>query len=380
MNIGLTIEHLHGKKTGVGQYGFNIALNLARLDTENRYFLLSPSPLHQADLDKLAEYPNMRIFDHNLLERYIPRDVILIPLWLQFLLPFLCRRVGLDVYYHTGSIWPLMPVRFAKRQLVFIHDVIPLMFPECYYKHTVYYYRLSRATNLNSYDKIIVNSNTTKKDLIMHLGVPEERISVTLLGRDERFVKINDVSKNRTVREKYGLPESYLLFTGTLEPRKNITRLLEAYAKGRAQEILKLVIIGKKGWLYEEIFETVKRLNLEERMMFPGFVDDKDLPCVYSMARVFVYPSLYEGFGLPVLEAMACGAPVITSNVSSMREVTGEAAILVDPQNVEALAESIDKVVFNNATYDRLCRASIARAREFTWERTARETLDLILG
>ena len=379
MNIGLTIEHLHGKKTGVGQYGFNIALNLARLDTANRYFLLSPSPLHQADLDRLAEYPNIKIFDHNLLERYISRDVILIPLWLQFLLPYLCRRVGLDVYYHTGSIWPLMPFRLAKRQLVFIHDVIPLMFPECYYKHTVYYYRLSRATNLNSYDRIIVNSETTKKDLIMHLGVPEERILVTLLGRDERFVPIDDTSRSQVVREKYSLPESYLLFAGTLEPRKNISRLLEAFAQGRTRDVLKLVITGKKGWLYKEIFEKVKRLNLEERVMFTGFVDDDDLPYLYSMARLFVYPSLYEGFGLPVLEAMSCGVPVITSNVSSMREVVGEAAVLVDPVEVEALAQSIDEVALSDSTHDRLCQASLVRAKEFTWERTARQTLGALL-
>ena len=379
MNIGLTIEHLHGKKTGVGQYGFNIALHLARLDTENRYFLLSPSPLHQADLDRLAEYPNIRILDHNLLERYIRHDVILIPLWLQFFLPFLCRRVGLDVYYHTGSIWPLIPLRLAKRQLVFIHDVIPLMFPESYYKHTVYYYRLSRAINLNSYDKIIVNSETTKKDLIMHLGVPEDRILVTLLGRDERFVPIDNISRNQIVREKYGLPESYLLFAGTLEPRKNISRLLEAFARGKAREVLKLVITGKKGWLYKEIFATVKRLNLEERVIFTGFVDDDDLPCVYSMARVFVYPSLYEGFGLPVLEAMACGAPVITSNVSSMREVAGEAAVLVDPVRVEALAQSIDEVALSDSTHGRLCQASLVRAKEFTWEKTARQTLEALL-
>ena len=233
---------------------------------------------------------------------------------------------------------------------------------------------------MNGYDKIIVNSETTKKDLIMHLGVPEERISVTLLGRDERFVPIDDTSRNQIVREKYCLPESYLLFAGTLEPRKNISRLLEAFAQGRAREVLKLVITGKKGWLYEEIFETVKRLNLEERVMFTGFVDDDDLPCVYSMARVFVYPSLYEGFGLPVLEAMACGAPVITSNVSSMREVAGEAAVLVDPVKVEALARSIDEIALSDSTHERLCQASLVRAKEFTWERTARETLKVLLG
>jgi glycosyltransferase involved in cell wall biosynthesis len=295
MNIGLSIEHLHGKKTGVGQYGFNIALSLAKLDSENSYFLLSPSPLEKVDAERLAEYPNIKILERNLLDKYIPNDIILIPLWLHLCVPYLCKKVGVDVYFNTGSIWPLLPFRYAERQLVFIHDVIPLLFPEFYYKHTLYYYRLSRAIHLNSYHGILVNSETTKKDLIAHLGVPEERISVTLLGRDERFVRIDDISKNRMVREKYGLPESYLLFAGTLEPRKNIIRLLEAYAKGRAREILKLVITGKKGWLYQEIFETVKRLNLEESLVFTGFVDDDDLPSIYSMARVFAYPSIYEG-------------------------------------------------------------------------------------
>ena len=231
---------------------------------------------------------------------------------------------------------------------------------------------------MNCYDEILVNSHTTKRDLVKHLKVPGKRISVTLLGKDEHFPETNDAYRNQMVREKYGLPESYLLFTGTLEPRKNITNLLKAYAKGRARESLKLVITGKKGWLYEEIFETVQKLNLDERVVFTGFVGDDDLPFIYSMAKVFIYPSLYEGFGLPVLEAMACGVPVITSNVPSLVEVVGEAAVLVNPLDVEALARSIDEVVFNQATHHRLCRASVARAQNFTWERTAQETLKVI--
>ena len=380
MNIALSIEHLHGKKTGVGQYGFNLALNLAEIDNINNYFLFSPSPLEKGDVDRLSEYPNIKVLDRNVLEKFIPNDVILIPLWLHFYLPYLCKKTGVDLYFNTGSIWPLLPFRFAKRQLVFIHDVIPLLFPECYYRHTLYYYRLSRAIHLNCYDEILVNSHTTKRDLVKHLKVPGKRISVTLLGKDEHFTKTNDAYRNQMVREKYGLPESYLLFTGTLEPRKNITNLLKAYAKGRARESLKLVITGKKGWLYEEIFETVQKLNLDERVVFTGFVGDDDLPFIYSMARVFVYPSLYEGFGLPVLEAMACGVPVITSNVPSLVEVVGEAAVLVNPLDVEALAQSIDEVVFNHVTHDRLCQASLVRAQNFTWEKTAQETLKVLLS
>ena len=380
MNIGLSIEHLHGKKTGVGQYGFNIALNLAKIDNDNNYFLFSPSPLDEDDFNKLSAFPNMKVLDQNVLEKSIPHDVILIPLWLHLYLPYFCRTTGLDLFFNTGSIWPLFPFRLAKWQLVFIHDVIPLLFPEYYYKHTRYYYRLSRAIHLNTYDHILVNSETTKRDLVHHLGVHDKQISVTPLGKDDRFMKMDDISKNQRVREKYGLPESYLLFTGTLEPRKNITGLLEAYGNARAREGLKLVITGKKGWLYEEIFATVERLDLKERVVFTGFVDDDDLPSIYSMAKVFVYPSHYEGFGLPVLEAMACGVPVITSNMSSLVEVTGEAAILVDPFDEAALTRSIDEVVFNHATHDRLCKASMKRAQNFTWEKTAQETLKVLLS
>ena len=381
MNIGLYVEHLHGKKTGVGQYGFNLALNLGKLDKNNKYLVFSPSPLPRGDIDRLSDCPNIKVLDQNVLAKLIPNDIILIPLWLHLYLPYLCKKTGADVYFNTGSIWPLLPFKFAKRQLVFIHDLIPLLFPECYYTHTRYYYRLSRAIHLNTYDKVIVNSETTKKDLIIHLGVPEERISVTLLGRDERFAPRDDISRNRIVREKYDLPESYLLFTGTLEPRKNLTRLLEAYARCQARESLKLVITGKRGWLYGEIFETVNKLNLTERVVFTGFADDDDLPSIYSMAKVFVYPSLYEGFGLPVLEAMACGVPVITADVPSIREVAGEAAVLVDPLNVEMLSRSIDQMVFSSAqNYKRFSRASILRAENFTWETTAQRTLEVILG
>ena len=380
MNIGISIEHLHGKKTGVGQYGFNLALNLAKIDKNNKYFLFSPSPLDKGDLGRLSGYSNVEILDRNPLERSIRNDVILIPLWLHVYLPYLCKKSGVDLYFNTGSIWPLYPFRFAEHQVVFIHDVIPLLFPECYYRHTRYYYRLSRAIHLKTYDTILVNSETTKRDLAMHLRVPEEQIQVTLLAADHRFVRIDDISKNQRVREKYGLPELYLLFTGTLEPRKNIIRLLEAYKDSQARDILKLVITGKRGWLYEEVFETIKKLNLQEEVIFTGFVTDDDLPSIYSMAKAFVYPSLYEGFGLPVLEAMACGVPVITSDVRALREVTGDAAILVDPQNVEALAKSIDEVVFSTEqNYKRLSKASVARATNFTWERTAQQTLEAIL-
>ena len=162
------------------------------------------------------------------------------------------------------------------------------------------------------------------------------------------------------------------MFTGTLEPRKNITRLLEAFAKTKSRETLALVIAGKKGWLYKGIFETVKKLNLANRVILTGFVDDEDLPSVYSSARAFVYPSLYEGFGLPPLEAMACGTPVITSDTTSLPEVVGKAALLVDPTDAEAIAAAMRRLMDDVALGHNLLQLGLERAKEFSWQQTAR--------
>ncbi|MBW1981213.1 MAG: glycosyltransferase family 4 protein [Deltaproteobacteria bacterium] len=380
MNIGISIEHLHGKKTGVGQYGFHIALSLARIDPQNHYSLFSPSPLSAPDAKRLTAQPNLQLFDHNPLARIFSSDVILIPLWLQFYLPYITRRHRLDIYFHTGSIWPLLPFRAARRRFVFIHDVIPLLFPECYYKHSVLYYRLTRMTNVKTYDGFIVNSETTKKDLQLQLGIRGSRICVTALGKDDRFVPVSDSFRRATVRAKYTLPEFYILSVGTLEPRKNIVGLLKAFARAKSRQILKLVIIGKTGWLYSDIFETVKQLGIGNEVMFTGFVDDDDLPAIYSMARAFVYPSLYEGFGLPVLEAMACGVPVITSDIPAIEEIVGDAAIRVNPNDIVLLAKSIDEVALEEATHHRLRQAALSRAHKFTWENTARQTLEFFLS
>ena len=182
------------------------------------------------------------------------------------------------------------------------------------------------------------------------------------------------------MQRRYRLPTRYLLFVGTLEPRKNLTALLHAYAMLRAEwhdEDLKLVVAGRTGWLYQDIFATVKSLGLEEEVIFTGFVDDEDLPHLYWGAQLFVFPSLYEGFGLPILEAMASGVPVVTSNTASMPEVAGDAAMLVDPHDSKAIAEGMGKVLYQGRLRDVLIEKGLARARHFTWESVARRTLEL---
>jgi glycosyltransferase involved in cell wall biosynthesis len=271
---------------------------------------------------------------------------------------------------------------FAKvgRYVATIHDMIPLLWPQWVtHKHrlvvTAAYSRLRRQADL-----VIAPSEATKADIVRRLQIEPQRIAVIPWGCDERFQLGGDPEHFAAVRQRYRLPAQYLLFVGTLEPRKNLTTLLHAYAMLRAEgcgKDLKLVVAGRTGWLYADIFDTVKTLALDEEVIFTGFVDDEDLPDLYRGARLFVFPSLYEGFGLPILEAMASGVPVVTSDLASMPEVAGDAAILVDPHDPKAIAEGIAQAL----SEDRLCQAMIqkglARARRFTWDSVAQQTLAL---
>jgi glycosyltransferase involved in cell wall biosynthesis len=181
------------------------------------------------------------------------------------------------------------------------------------------------------------------------------------------------------VREKYRLPEQFILYLGTIEPRKNVAGLLHAYRRllDRGDTTLDLVVAGRKGWLYEPVFQAVRELGLEERVHFTGWVAGEDAPALMNSAQVFVYPSLYEGFGLPPLEAMACGTPVVCSNAASLPEVVGDAAILVNPLETNEMADAIARVLSDPARRQEMCAKSIAQAARFTWERAARETLQV---
>src|SRR5262245_4302606 len=257
------------------------------------------------------------------------------------------RTQHIDIFHgfdHLGV--PL----FAKvgRYVATIHDMIPLLWPQWVTrKHclvvTAAYYCLRRQADL-----VIAPSEATKADIVRRLQINPQRIAVIPWGCDERFQPGGDPEHFEAVRQRYRLPSQYLLFVGTLEPRKNLTTLLHAYAVLRAEgcdKDLKLVVAGRTGWLYADIFDTVKTLALEEEVIFTGFVDDEDLPYLYRGAQLLVFPSLYEGFGLPILEAMASGVPVITSDLASMPEVAGEAAILVDAHDPKAIAEGIARVL-----------------------------------
>jgi len=263
--------------------------------------------------------------------------------------------------------------------VVSVHDLTFYRFPQWFRPFNWrYLQRFTRQTVRHAHH-IIASSQHTRQDLITLLDVPPERISVIPLGVGEEMRPMQDTAALAALRHKRQLPERMILYLGTLEPRKNLTTLLEAYALLRRDPGFhhRLVIAGGKGWYYEEIEATVARLHLGQAVLFAGYVPQEELPWWYNAADVFVYPSLYEGFGLPPLEAMACGVPVVVSAASSLPEVVGEAGVIVPPLDAQALAEAIREVVEDGPRRQRLIAAGLARAQALSWRATAAKTAKL---
>jgi glycosyltransferase involved in cell wall biosynthesis len=230
---------------------------------------------------------------------------------------------------------------------------------------------------------VLADSVATKTDLVRAYSANPAKVHVVYLGRDEALAPVHDVTALVEMRGRHGIAGRYLLYIGTLQPRKNLDRVVDAFARladNPALADVQLVLAGKRGWLYDALFAQVERLGLSGRVLFPGYVPASDLPALLGGALAFVFPSLYEGFGLPVLEAGACGVPVITSNTSSLPEVAGDAALLVDPYDVDAIAEAMYRLVTDDALRAELARRGLENVKRFSWEKCARETLAVIEG
>lgn len=223
---------------------------------------------------------------------------------------------------------------------------------------------------------IIADSESTRRDILRVVPIAPQKITAVPLGVSNVFKPMRTPGAFEEIRRRYQLPARIILCVGELQARKNLPTLIRAYGRLVQQGLThSLVIAGRKGWMYDELFQAVQSLNLTDRVIFTGYVPEQDLPLLYNVADVFVYPSLYEGFGLPVLEAMACGIPVVTTNVSSMPEITGDAGVLVDPYDVDSMADAIRRVVVDREIHAELECKGLERARMFSWERTAKETV-----
>ena len=266
----------------------------------------------------------------------------------------------------------------TTRSVVTIHDVTPVILPWAFPTRHRWIMGTAFAGARRQADAVIVPSVATAEDVAHYLRIDRGRIAVIPMGCDPRFHPNIHPIRAAAVRQRYTLPEHYALFVGTVEPRKNLGVLLRAFAHFRAQwpQIdVQLVVAGGQGWGREPLGEIIDALKIRDQVLWTGFVADEDLPDLYRGAAMFVYPSLYEGFGLPILEAMACGVPVITSNRSSLPEIAGNAALLVDPTQPDALAAAMSDVMNDKALHEEMRSNGIARAKDFTWETVARKTL-----
>ncbi len=279
---------------------------------------------------------------------------------------------GATLFHATEHL--LLPLRNVPTVLT-VHDLIFRRYPAHHKRLNRWYLNTTMPLFCRRADHIIAVSEQSKRDISAAYGIPSAKVTVIYEAADPRF-RPQPAETVAAIHGRYGLPDRYVLFVGTIEPRKNLGRVLAAFEQLHAEGLTDaLVVVGKRGWLYDDFFARLEGSPAKSAVIFPGFVPDADLPAVYAGAQALAFPSEFEGFGLPVLEAMACGIPVVCSNTSSLPEVAGDAAVLVDPLNTEALTDGLRRILTDPGLADHLRVRGLAQAARFSWERTAKETL-----
>ncbi|OGY25833.1 MAG: hypothetical protein A2134_00275 [Candidatus Woykebacteria bacterium RBG_16_39_9b] len=361
MYIGIDASRITAEeKTGTESYSFNLINALQIVDNKNKYTLYLNKP------HKYFE-PTAK----NFTVKYIPFP----RLWTQGRLALECLMNPPDVLFVPAHTIPVIR-RPSLKTVVTIHD-LGAEFLEQYHKFPQKLY-LNWSTNyVAKYaTHIIAVSESTKNDLIKMFALESSRISVVHEGVNRRYFSRRGEGKVGQIKKKYGL-ENYLLFVGTIQPRKNLVNLIEAFSKIRLKDI-DLVLVGKPGWLYDEIYKAPKKFGVEDRVKFLGYVPINELPALYSGASGLALVSLYEGFGLPVLEAMAAGCPCLVSNQSSLPEVAGDAALTVDPDDENDIKRGIEELLEDQKTRQELIERGLNRVKKFTWEKAAEKTLAVL--
>jgi glycosyltransferase involved in cell wall biosynthesis len=376
--VGIDGKPLLMQKTGIGIYADRLLASVCGLDNNLGFRVYLPFSLTQLGREAKGyrksltrQHPERVEFISSSfppkLRRWIWQNSRLMPIE---------RIIGeIDLFHATNLVMP--PLRKAKGILT-LYDLTFMLLPS-YHVKGMHSFVEEVKRSAGRADGLIAISEHTKRDVMEFLNIPEERIRVTLLAADEQFRVIKEPDAIQSVVSRYGIDREYILYTGTLEPRKNIVTLVQAFHDLKRDSGIphRLVLAGKKGWLFDDIFSAVEKLDLVDDVIFTGYVPDGDLPYLYNGASLFAYPSRYEGFGLPPLEAMACGCPVVTSNTSSLPEVVGDAGIMVDPEHSDDLADAMQKVLSDSSLRDSLRSKGLARAATFSWNRCARETLEI---
>ncbi|MGZ3581754.1 MAG: glycosyltransferase family 4 protein [Ktedonobacterales bacterium] len=370
MRIGIDFTPAITQGAGIGRYTRNLVAALARLDTDDRFKLFAfERPIPGRDFPKAPNF-HSRVF--NISNRYMT------VLWHRLRLPIPVELFTGPVDVFHGPDFVLPPVLRA-RSVVTIYDLAFLTNPECAIPSLAAYLSIVVPRAAHTADRIIAISQATANDLTERLAIPPEKIAIAYPGLDPRFTPDRDEAALEALRAKYGIERPSILAVSTIEPRKNYERLIAAFAQAMHEPDgpKMLVIAGRKGWLYDGVFETVEKLQLGERVKFLDYVSDAELPLLYKAADVLAMPSISEGFGIPVAEAMASGTPVVCSTGGSLPEIAGDAALTVDPYDVDGLAAALVRLTRDAALRDTLVTRGLERVKAFSWDLSARAHLDV---
>lgn len=370
MKIGIDAQTLIKRSAGVTYYTQGLLEEILKQDKKNHYDLMFFGRKLEYMLGKGSNftYKYQRFFPYKFF-RYATYAGLGVPL-----LPVEAFFGRHDIYFFPDFVeYP----HWTGKSVVMIHDLSFLHVPQYVAKLNEIFLRYFVSISAKRADHLIANSEYTKQDIVNTYKIPEDRVTVAYPGVDRKKFKPASKPQIAEVREAYGLEKPFILYLGTLEPRKNIVSILTAYASLENRKDFNLVLAGKKGWMYGELFKQVGELGIEEDVVFTDFVPDKHKPALLSAAEVFVYPSFFEGFGMPVVEAQACGTPVITSNVTSLPEAGGKAVVYVDPERIDDLEGAMENLLSSPKLRESLREKGLKNARKFRWEESAQKVLQI---
>ena len=365
MRVGIDGYPLSEPLTGVGHYTLELARALARNFAADQFELVSPRPCEPSVIDQLAAaLPNLKLV--------AARSSSIRGHWWSVGLPLYARRARLDLFHGTNFEVPLWQ---KKRTVLTIHDLSTLLYPETHRPRAARRARLRLPLAVKLARAIITPTQTIKREVCNHFRVTKDRVTA-IYEAPRRTFQLVARAEAETVKKRLGVRDEFVLFVGTLEPRKNLLTLLKAWTKVRPSSTpdLQLVIAGGEGWLMEQTLAHLESAADRDRILLTGYLDDHELASLYSSCRLFVYPSLYEGFGLPPLEAMACGAPVIAARIGALQETLSDAAVLFDPLDEQSLGTAMLDVLHDQSLRAGMSAKGLAQAAGFTWDQTAKLT------
>lgn len=361
MRIGIMLRHID-EKGGVVVYTNSMLRELFAIDKSNQYLLMYKD---SNSIGKFSGYSNVQ-------EKIIKMPTKL--LWDQIAVPWVARKEKLDMIFNPKFSAPLFT---NCKTVIVLHGSEWYVLPEAFKWYDLHYVEFTMPIYCKKAVCMISVSQKITRDFVNYVKVDKNKIKTILHGYDERFRYIKDHDVLERIRKKYNLPKDFILYVGRIYPTKNFNRLLKAYYELNKTYPIKFVIVGKVRWKYKEDIKLIDELKLKENIIFTGWVPDEDLPVIYNLAELFVFPSLYEGFGIPLLEAMACGCPIVTSKTGSPPDIVEDAAVLIDPLDLIEISRVMKEVLTSDSLKKNLIEKGFRRIKKFSWQKCAREVLEV---